>query len=92
ENPGLRKSGIYLSGKNYVTEVTETLAEQLKVETDPNLRILIMRVLYITGENKFMNDIQEVALFDNNSRVRKMADALYSVMQVEYSLNIADNN
>ena len=90
ENPGLRESGIYLVGKHSVKEVSETLVEQLKVESDPKLRILIMRVLYIFGEDKFMDNIYEVALYDGNPRVRKMATALYSVMQVEYSLNVAD--
>ena len=89
ENPGLRKSGIYLAGKHSVKEVAETLTEQLKVESDPNTKILIMRVLYIFGEDKYMDDIYEVAKNDSHSKVRKMASALYSVMQVEYSLNVA---
>ena len=88
-NPGLRKSGIYLAGKHSVKEVAETLTEQLKVESDPNTKILIMRVFYIFGEDQYMDDIKEVALNDSNSKVRKMANALYSAMQVEYSLNVA---
>lgn len=90
ENPGLRKSGIYLAGKYSVNEVSEALLEQLKIEADPNLRILILRVLYILEDDQNMNDIYEVAINDKNTKVRKMASAIYSVMQVENSLNFAD--
>lgn len=90
DNPGLRKSGIYLAGKYAITEASETLIDQLKVETDPDLKILIMRVLYIIEDDKFMNTIHELALTDYNTRVRKMASAIYSAMQIENSLNVAD--
>ena len=90
ENPGLRKSGIYYAGKYSVNEVSETLLEQLKDETDPSLRILILRVLYILEDDKFTDDIYEVALNDEDTKVRKMASAIYSVMQVENSVNLAN--
>ncbi|MDX1702430.1 MAG: HEAT repeat domain-containing protein [Melioribacteraceae bacterium] len=90
ENPGLRKSGIYYAGKYSVNEVSETLLAQLKDETDPSLRILILRVLYILEDDKFTDDIYEVALNDEDTKVRKMASAIYSVMQVENSVNLAN--
>lgn len=90
ENPGLRKSGIYIAGKYSVAEVSETLLQQLRVESDPNLRILILRVLYILEDDKYMDDIYEVALDDENAKVRKMASAIYSVIQVENSVNFVD--
>ena len=90
ENPGLRKSGIYFAGKYSVAEVSETLLEQLRIESDPNLRILILRVLYILEDDKIMDNVYDVALNDENTKVRKMASAIYSVMQVENSVNFAD--
>jgi hypothetical protein len=91
DNPGLRKSGIYLSGKYLVSEVSETLLDQLKVEDDPSLKILIIRVLYMIENDKFMDDIYQVALNDEDSKVRRMAAAIYSVMQLENSVNLADS-
>lgn len=92
ENPGLRKSGIYNAGKYSISDVSETLLEQLRVETDPNLRILIIRVLYILDDKKFADDISFVALNDNNLRVRKMASAIYAVMQINNSQNFVVRN
>lgn len=90
ENPGLRESGIDLACRNYVTAVSDALTEQLKVESDPNLRIMIVRVLYIIGGDRFMDNIHEVAVNDDNLKVRKMAAALHSAIEVEYSSNLAD--
>ena len=85
ENPGLRKSGIYLAGKHTVKEVAGTLLEQLNNENDPELRILIMRVLYIIDENEYMDEIHQLALNEKNDKVRQMASAIYSVMQINSS-------
>lgn len=92
ENPGLRKSGIYLAGKHSISDVSETLLEQLKVESDPNLRILIIRVLYIIDDEKYVDDIAYIALNDENLRVRKMASAIYAVMQINNSQNFVVRN
>ena len=90
ENPGLRKSGIYFAGKHSVKEVSETLLDQLNVEKDPSLRVLIIRVLYIIENNKFLDEIYYLALNDENVRVRKMASAIYEAMQINNSLNIVE--
>lgn len=90
ENPGLRKSGIYFAGKHSVKELSETLLEQLNVEEDPSLRVLIIRVLYILENDKFLNDIYYLARNDENVRVRKMASAIYEAMQINNSLNIVE--
>lgn len=89
ENPGLRKSGIYLAGKHTVKEVASTLLEQLNNESDPELKILIIRVLYIIDENEYMNEIHQLALNEENDKVRQMASAIYSVMQINSSDKVA---
>ncbi len=90
ENYGLRKSGIYLAGKHSVSQVSQTLLEQLKVEENPNLRILIIRVLYIIDDTKFADAISNIALHDENSRVRNMASSIYSVIKINGFQNIAE--
>ena len=92
DNTGLRKSAIYLAGKHAVEETTETLLSQLKREKDPSLRILIARVLYIIGNEKYMKDVYELAIKDENAKVRKMSSAIYSMMQVQKSINVAGLN
>lgn len=90
ENPGLRKSGIYFAGKHSVKELSETLLDQLNVEEDPSLRVLIIRVLYILENDKFLDEIYYLARNDENVRVRKMASAIYEAMQINNSLNIVE--
>lgn len=92
ENPGLRKSAIYLVGKHSIEEVSETLLEQLELEENPSIRILITRVLYIIGNEECMSNIYKLASKDNNLKVRKMATAIYEAMRLEKSINIADVN
>ena len=79
DNNGLRKSGIYLAGKHSVSEVSETLVEQLDVETDPSLRILIIRVLYIIDNDRYIDEIYkykisniiQIELDDNENMILK---------------------
>ena len=92
ENPGLRKSAIYLVGKHSIEEVSETLLEQLELEKNPSIRILITRVLYIIGNHECMSNIYKLASKDNNPKVRRMATAIYEAMRLEKSINIADIN
>lgn len=82
ENPGLRKSGIYLAGKYVIDEVADELVQQLSIEKDPTLKIMLMRVLYIIDDEKYLNDILKIALNDENIRVKKMATAIYTVMKM----------
>ncbi|MCW8848988.1 MAG: hypothetical protein OQJ81_03340 [Melioribacteraceae bacterium] len=90
DNPGLRKSGIYFAGKHSIKEVSETLHEQLNVEKDPSLKVLIIRVLYIIENDKYLDDFYYIARNDKNIRVRKMASAIYEAIQVNNSLNIVE--
>lgn len=92
ENTGLRKSAIYFVGKYSIDEASEILLEQLDLEKDPSIRILITRVLYIIGNDKFMDNIYRLASVDENVKVRKMATAIYEAMRLEKSLLIVDSN
>ena len=92
DNPGLRKSGIYLAGKHAVKEVSETLVEQLDKENDPELKILILRVLFIIDENNNMDEIYRIAVSEENKRVKDMASALYSAIQINNSEKIAESS
>lgn len=92
ENYGLRKSAIYLVGKYSLYESSDYLLDQLKKEKDPPLRILIMRVLYILGDEEFMDDIYKIASTDENRKVRKMGKAIYSMIQLNKSESVADLN
>ena len=92
DNPGLRKSAIYLAGKHSIEQATETLLDQLELEKNPSIRILIARVLYKIDNDKFINSIYVLASKDENIKVRKMAAAIYEVMRLEKSLEIVDAN
>ena len=92
DNPGLRKSGIYFSGKYSVTEVSETLVEQLEIEENPDLRVLLVRVLYIIDDQKFMDQIYQVALNDSDLRVKRIAGSIYSAININYSERFVDTN
>ena len=85
-------SNLYIELKHSIEEASKALLEQLELEKNPSIRILIARVLYRIGKDEFINDIHKLASIDENVKVRKMATAIYTVMQLEKSLNIADIN
>jgi len=89
ENPGLRKSSIELASKYSIDGVAETLLSQLKKEKDPELKILIIRSLYIIGDDKFLSEIYDIVSNDKDAEVRKMGSAIYTVMNVKKKLTIA---
>ena len=90
DNAGLRKSGIYFAGKYGASELSELLLEQLKIEDRPELRILIVRVLFIIDDQKYINNIYDLAISDTHPKVRKMASAIYSVMNINNSESIVE--
>ncbi len=92
ENPGLRRSAIYFAGKYLLKESSENLLDQLEIEDDKCIRILIVKVLYLIGNDEFMDDIYMVAKNDEDVKVRKFASSVYSMMKLERSLNFAVKN
>lgn len=92
ENLGLRKSSIELVCKYSIKEVAETLLDQLKKEDNSEIRILLVRALYVIGDEKYLSDIYNVAHQDTDSKVRKMASAIYLMMNVKKNLTLAEYN
>jgi HEAT repeat protein len=92
DNLGLRRSSIYFAGKYLLKESSKNLLDQLKIEDDKSIRILIVKVLYLIGNDEFMDDIYLVATKDEDVKVRKFASSVYSIMKLERSINIADVN
>lgn len=92
DNPGLRRSAIHLAGKYLLEESAENLLEQLKNEDDKCNRIMIVKSLYLIGNDEFMDDIYLVAKKDKDLNVREYAYSLYSMMKLEKSVNLANVN
>jgi len=78
DNEGLRKSAIYLAGKNKVKEVADVLTERLTKEKEACMKILVALSLYNIGDERGMNAVQRVAEKDSDLRVRRMCDAIFS--------------
>jgi len=82
ENTGLKKSAIYLAGKYELTEMTETLIEELKNISEPSTKILIALALYRIGDPEGIEAIDSVSKSDDNSEVRRMTTAI--LQQAEF--------
>jgi hypothetical protein len=72
DNPGLRRSSIYLAGKYKIREVATDLFAQLKKEKDPSTRILIGMSIYSLGEENSMLELRKVAGTEKDNRVKRM--------------------
>jgi HEAT repeat protein len=83
DNPGVKRSSIYLAGKYRIAESEDALIDQLKIEKDPSTRILIALVLYEMGSDKGLPEIRKLSQADNNLKVRRMATQIYN----EYLIN-----
>jgi hypothetical protein len=81
DNPGLKKSAIYMSGKYEVSECSGVLIQQLKTEKDASVKVLIALALYRIGSEEGMEAIEELAHNDNNKEVRRMSSAIVNQWQ-----------
>ncbi len=77
DNPGLRKSAIYMAGLYKIDEVVETLVEQLGKEKIPSNRVLIALSLYNIGNTEGMEAVKIMAAGDKDKEVRRMSTVLY---------------
>ncbi len=77
ENPGLRKSAIYMAGLYRIDESVETLVEQLEKEKLPSTRVLIALALYNIGNPYGMEAVKKLADKDNDKEVKRMGTVLY---------------
>jgi len=77
DNPGLRRSSIYMAGLYKIDEAVETLTEQLEKEENAGTRILIALSLYNIGNPDGMKAVKKLAGEDNNKEVKRMGTVLY---------------
>lgn len=77
DNPGLRKSSIYMAGLYKINEAVETLTEQLSKEKNPGIKVLIALSLYNIGDSHGMDAVKELSVKDNNEEVKRMSTVLY---------------
>ncbi len=92
DNPGVKRSAIYLAGKYRIAEAENTLLAQLKVEKDPSTRILIALVLYEMGSEKGLLEVKKLSQTDGNIKVRRMAAQLYNEYLINDSQSTASIN
>jgi len=90
ENGGVRESAIYFAGQYRFIDTEDALIEQLKVEKESDIRVLIGLALFRMSSEKGMNELQKLALKDENPRVRRMSSAIYSEYLVNNSNRTAD--
>jgi len=90
ENEGVRESAIYFAGQYRFIDTEDALIEQLKIEKESDIRVLIGLALYRMDSEKGMNELQRLALNDENPRVRRMSSAIYSEYLVNNSNRTAD--
>ena len=90
ENDGVRESAIYLAGQYRFIDTEDALIKQLRVEKKSDIRVLIGLALYRMDSEKGMNELQKLALQDENPRVRRMSSAIYSEYLVNNSNRTAD--
>lgn len=85
ENNGVRESAIYLAGQYRFIDTEDALIEQLKVEKKSDIKVLIGLALFRMSSEKGMNELQRLASKDENSRVRRMSQAIYNEYLVSNS-------
>jgi HEAT repeat protein len=77
DNPGLRKSSIYMAGLYKIDEAVETLMEQLDKEKNPGIRVLIALSLYNIGNRNGMDAVKDLSVNDSDKEVKRMSTVLY---------------
>ncbi len=89
DNPGLKKSSIYFAGKYQVEEIKEVLENQLKIEDDPNIKILIALSLFKIGDAKSMDFVENLTFSETNPKVKNMFTAIIEEFEASNS-QVAD--
>ncbi len=77
DNPGLRKSSIYMAGLYKIDESVETLIDQLEKEPIPSTRVLIALSLYNIGNPEGMEAVKKLSSREKNEEVRRMSTVIY---------------
>jgi hypothetical protein len=87
KNDGVRESAIYLAGEYRFIDTEDALLKQLKVEKQSDIKVLIGLALFRMGSEKGMKEMQNLAITDSDTRVRRMSYAIYN----EYLVNISES-
>lgn len=77
-NDGLRESAVYLAGNYRLIDTEDALIEQLKVEKNADIKVLIGLALFRMNSEKGMNVLKSLAEQDNNTKVKRMSQAIYT--------------
>ena len=77
DNPGLRRSSIYMAGLYKIDEAVEALTEQLEKEDNADTRILIALSLYNIGDPDGMKAVKKLAVSDSDNEVKRMSKVIY---------------
>ena len=77
DNPGLRRSAIYMAGLYRIDEAVETLVDQFDKEKIPSNRVLIALSLYNIGNPEGMEAVKDLAARDKDKEVKRMGTVLY---------------
>jgi len=79
DNPGVRRSSIYMAGYYKIDEATDALKKQIKREKNPNTRILIALSLYYIGNPEGMEAVKNISENDSDMKVKRMSTAIYRI-------------
>lgn len=90
ENEGLKRSSIYYAGKYRVSELSDVILDEMKNETNPEMRCLMAMSLYKIKDADAMDYITKLARYESDKKVRNMCRAiteLYSLEKTEIFAN-----
>ncbi len=77
-NEGLRKSAIYLAGKNQVKEVIDVLSKEFKTETQVSIKYLIAISLFKINTNESIDSACALCRYENNAKFKLIGKQIRS--------------
>mgnify|MGYP001198501356 CR=1 FL=1 len=77
-NEGLRKSAIYLAGKNQITEVITVLSEEFKNESKAEVKYLIAISLFKINTKESIDSACALCRYENNSKFKLIGNQINS--------------
>lgn len=91
DNPGLKKSGIYLAGKYKIDETVNLLLEEIKNGKNDSLKCLVALSLYRIGDETGIETIAQIARYGKSQDLKKLCRAIYQVYNAENGFLTANN-
>ncbi len=83
KNNGLRRSAIYMAGFYEVSEVANTLCDELKNEINPAVKVLIALALYKIGDENSLNMIENLSKTEKDDDTRRMMFAITEQIKLD---------